>query len=146
MAKGRKPTKAVTEKKTNENEELEMINDVSNTPLEVVTEKEEVVVEAVVEETVVEETVVEEVKATKKVKETKVEEKEAVVEIKEPKKVKELTIQEKFEESIAKTPFTLYQNGVLVCTHNRFLVIKTNAKYFEINNKKYTYTGLDIKY
>lgn len=59
---------------------------------------------------------------------------------------KTLSQKEMFEEAISKTPYTIYQNGILVCNYSAFLNIKTEAKYFEINNKKYSYTGIEIKY
>lgn len=51
-----------------------------------------------------------------------------------------------FEDAISKTPFTIYQNGILVCNYSAFLNIKNRSKYFEINNKKYSYSGIEIKY
>lgn len=50
-----------------------------------------------------------------------------------------------FEEAIAKTPFVIYQNNIMICHSNPYLVIKTEDKYFEINYKKYSYNGIEIK-
>ena len=90
---------------------------------------------------VVEETKVEEVKP---VVETKVEEVKPVV-VAAPV-AKEKTAKEVFEEAISKTPYTVFQNGVLVFTYNAYHDIKLTEKYFEINFKKYSYTGIEVKH
>ena len=51
-----------------------------------------------------------------------------------------------FEESIAKTPYVIYQNGIMICHSNPHLVIKTTDKYFEINFKKFSYAGIEVKH
>lgn len=66
--------------------------------------------------------------------------------IEEPVITKNKTIQEIFEEAIAKPPFVVFQNGVIVCHSNPLLKIKTEAKYFEINFKKYSYAGIEVKH
>lgn len=60
--------------------------------------------------------------------------------------VKEKTIKETFDEAISKPPFVIYQNGIVICHSNAHLVIKTEAKYFEINSKKYSYAGIEVKH
>jgi len=60
--------------------------------------------------------------------------------------VKEKTIKETFDEAISKPPFVIYQNGMVICHSNAHLVIKTEAKYFEINSKKYSYAGIEVKH
>ncbi|TXG83602.1 MAG: hypothetical protein E6R13_03765 [Spirochaetes bacterium] len=105
--------------------------------LEKVTVAEETVVEVVVEEPLVE--VTEEEETINKIAEISEAIDKAIVK-------KTLSQKEMFEEAISKTPFTIYQNGILVCNYSAFLNIKTEAKYFEINNKKYSYTGIEFKY
>lgn len=105
----------------------------------------EVPAEAPVEEMELEKvTVAEEIKVEEPIVE--VVEEPVVETVVEPVVKKSLTQKEMFEEAISKTPFTIYQNGILVCNYSAFLNIKTEAKYFEINNKKYSYTGIEIKY
>ncbi len=156
-----------TNTKKTEVKEVENINDASIHALNVISEVE--AIEAVEEA----EAIVEEEK--KELKEAKEELKEAKEELKEAKEIlasfnddeeketkketkieepivteipviKETTPEETFKNAIAKTPFTIYQNGTLVCTYSMFLNIKTEKKYFEINNKKYSYVGLEFKY
>lgn len=74
---------------------------------------------------------------------------DVTVEAVEPVAVEEIkskSQKEMFEEAISKIPFLIYQNGIMVCHSNPHLVIKTEAKYFEINFKKYSYTGIEVKH
>lgn len=124
---------------------LEPTFDIIDTPV-VAEVPAEVPAEAPVEEMELEKvTVAEEIKEEESVVEV-VEVDEEPETIVEPVVKKSLTQKEMFEDAISKTPFTIYQNGILVCNYSAFLNIKTEAKYFEINNKKYSYTGIEIKY
>lgn len=68
--------------------------------------------------------------------------------IAEPKfvTVKPNSIQETFEEAISITPYSIFQNGVLLCHYTEGLKIKTEAKYFEIQFKMYSYAGIEVKH
>jgi len=103
-------------------EEVELIVDISNTPLEITKEE---VIEEVIEEKLIEE------------KKEDVEEKIVI---------KELSQKDLFLETIKTVPFIISQNGVVICRSNPYLVIDAKDKYFEINFKKYSYTGLSIQY
>lgn len=58
----------------------------------------------------------------------------------------EVSAKDLFLNAIAVTPYTIYQNGILVCVSNPYLEIKAEEKYFEINFKKHSYAGIEIKY
>ncbi len=66
-----------------------------------------------------------------------------IVEVEE---IKEVSAKDSFLNSIATVPYTIYQNGILICTSNPYLDIKAEEKYFEINFKKHSYAGIEIKY
>ena len=53
---------------------------------------------------------------------------------------------EMFEKAIEIKPFTIFQNGILVCHHSDFVKITVADKYFEINFRKFSYEGIEIKY
>lgn len=59
---------------------------------------------------------------------------------------KGLSQKEMFEKAIETKPFTIYQNGILVCHHSDFVKITVTDKYFEINFRKFSYEGVEIKY
>lgn len=68
-----------------------------------------------------------------------------------PKTLKErkeasLTQKQIFEKSIEQTPFTIFQNGILICHHSDFVKIKLEENYFEINFRKFSYNGIEIKH
>lgn len=56
------------------------------------------------------------------------------------------TPRDTFEKAISIKPFVIYQNGVMICHSNSNQVIKTDAKSFEINFKKYSYSGIEVKH
>ncbi len=60
--------------------------------------------------------------------------------------IKNLTMKQSFLKNIQKQNFSIFQNGKLIYTHDLNTIIKTSEKYFEINGKKYTYFGIEIKY
>jgi len=123
---------------------LEHTFDIIDTPVVAEVPAEAPVEEMELEKVTVAEEIKEEESAVEVVEVVEVdEEPETIV---EPVVKKSLTQKEMFEDAISKTPFTIYQNGILVCNYSAFLNIKTEAKYFEINNKKYSYTGIEIKY
>jgi len=73
--------------------------------------------------------------------------------LEEPKEVeiakaekKGLSQKEMFEKAIEIKPFTIFQNGILVCHHSDFVKITVADKYFEINFRKFSYEGIEIKY
>lgn len=59
---------------------------------------------------------------------------------------KGLSQKQMFEKAIETKPFTIYQNGILVCHHSDFVKITVTDKYFEINFRKFSYDGIEIKY
>lgn len=59
---------------------------------------------------------------------------------------KGLSQKEMFEKAIETKPFAIYQNGILVCHHSDFVKIAVTEKYFEINFRKFSYSGIEIKY
>lgn len=58
----------------------------------------------------------------------------------------QLSQKQMFEKAIETKPFTIYQNGILVCHHSDFVKITIADKYFEINFRKFSYDGIEIKY
>jgi hypothetical protein len=100
----------------------------------------------VVEETtpVVEETAVTEEVAP--VEETPVTEEAAPVAEEVAPVVSAKSARETFEEAISKTPYAIYQNGIMICHSNPHLTIKTENKYFEINYRKFSYAGIEVKH
>ena len=55
-------------------------------------------------------------------------------------------MKQSFLNNIQKENYSIFQNGKLIYTYNLNTNIKTSEKYFEINGKKYTYFGIEIKY
>lgn len=60
--------------------------------------------------------------------------------------IKNLTMKQSFLNNIQKENYSIFQNGKLIYTYDKNAIIKTSEKYFEINGKKYTYFGIEIKY
>lgn len=130
------------------NDELtETIEEVVESPVELIKEVVESPEEVIREVKETPKEIIKEVKTKKPTKTKKTEEvKEVKVKEVKPKQVVALSAKDNFEKQISKTPYKIYQNGVLVCNYNEFLKINLQDKYFEINNKKYVYTGIEIKY
>lgn len=132
-AKPRKPKTVKVEE-----EKVELITDVSSSPLSVVTE-EKTITEDYKEIT---DSIVElanfsvEIIKEENVELPKVE--KLVVEV-------PMTKKEWFKSSIKNKKFSIYQNNVLIANSNPTLVINIKEDYFEIYGKKYTYNGITIK-
>lgn len=86
------------------------------------------------------------VQSTEEIKPIKITKKVEKVEkvIDTPKQT--LSLKQSFLKNTEKTNFTIYQNGTLIYTYNENTKINVFDKYFEINGKKYTYLGIEIKY
>jgi hypothetical protein len=108
------------------------------------TENTPVVNNETAEETATEETATEETATEETATEETATEEVAPEEV--APQIKEKSAQATFEELIAKTPYVIYQNGVMICHSSPYLAIKTEAKYFEINFRKFSYQGIEVKH
>lgn len=108
-------------KKTKQNEE-KMVEEINNEKAEI---------QELVEEKI------EDIKPSKKHKKEEIQEKPII---------KSSSLKEIFLSNILQAPYSIYQNGILICHYDINNVIKANDKYFEVNGKKYTYLGIEIKY
>lgn len=56
------------------------------------------------------------------------------------------SMKQMFDKSIQITPFALFQNGMMICRWKQNVNIETFEDGFVINNVKYSYSGIEIKY
>jgi hypothetical protein len=127
--KPRKPAKPRAKK--------EKVEPVVETPEPEVVAEEVVAEEVVAEEVVAEEVVAEEV--------VEVAPEETEVEVETVEEEPEMAKKDWFKSELLKGTYAIYQNGVLITTSANPEVIHIADTYFQVNNKKYAYNGIEIK-
>lgn len=70
---------------------------------------------------------------------------DAVEEVVEETPEPEMAKKDWFMSELLKGTYAIYQNGVLITTSTNPEVIHIADTYFQVNNKKYAYNGIEIK-